>query len=232
MHALARAMAGGGFAVDVPELRGHGSDGRLGDIDYAGQLEDDLEDMMKAVRIGCPRASVTLTDHSSGGGFALRIAEGQRSGLFCRYVLLGPALHYGAPTWRPDAGGWARPFTARIAALSILRRLGFKGFEHLPVVAFAIPADAPVRLAPTYSFVLQQSFCAPPDDLDRLTDIRAPVTVRVGEMDEVFYAERFAPSLRPRRADISIKMLPGVDHMGIVVRPGAIAAVVAALESP
>ncbi len=190
MHALARAAAGAGFAVCVPELRGHGSDGRLGDIDYAGQLDDDLDDLMKAVRGDHPRASFTLVGHSSGGGFALRIAEGPRSGFFSRYVLLAR----GAP----------------------LRR------SHL----------APVRLAPTYSFVLQQSFCAPPDALDRLAEVRAPITLLVGEKDELFYAERFAPLLRRRAPDVSIEVLDGVDHIGIIVRPGAIAAVVAALETP
>lgn len=68
MHTLARAVAGAGFAVYVPEIRGHGSDGRLGDIDYAGQLDDDLEDLMKAVRDDHPRASFTLVGHSSRRG--------------------------------------------------------------------------------------------------------------------------------------------------------------------
>ncbi len=229
MHALARAVAAGGFAVYVPELRGHGVDGRLGDIDYAGQLDDDLEDLMKVVRREHPRAEVILVGHSSGGGFALRIAEGPKQSLFSRYVLLAPALHYGAPTWRPGAGGWARPFIPRIAGLTILHRLGVRWFEHLPVVAFAIPAEAPVRLAPTYSYVMQQSFCAPSDDLARLGQVRAPIVLLVGEADEVFYADRFAPLLRPQRQEMPIEVLPGVDHMGLVTRPDAIAAVVAAL---
>ncbi len=231
MHALARAIAGAGFAVYVPELRGHGIDGRLGDIDYAGQLEDDLEDLMNALTREQPRADVSLVGHSSGGGFALRVAEGPQSGFFSRYVLLAPALHYGASTWRPGAGGWARPFTARIVALTILRRLGLRRFEHLPVVAFAVAADAPVRLAPSYSFVMQQSFCAPPDDLARLGQVRAPIVLLVGEEDEVFYADRFAPLLRSERPHMPIEVLPGVDHMEIIVQPAAIAAVVAALES-
>jgi hypothetical protein len=75
-------------------------------------------------------------------------------------------------------------------------------------------------LAPTYYFVLQQSFCALPDDLDQLAEMRAPLTLLVGEMDEVFYAERFAPLLCPLRPDISIEVLPGVDHMAIIVQSG------------
>jgi alpha-beta hydrolase superfamily lysophospholipase len=232
MHALARGVAEAGFAVYVPELRGHGIDGRLGDIDYAGQLDDDLEDLMNVVLREQPRAEVSLVGHSSGGGFALRIAEGPLSRFFSRYVLLAPALHYGARTWRSGAGGWARPFTPRIAALGILDRIGVKRFEHLPVVAFAVPRDAPVRLAPTYSFVMQRSFCAPRDDLERLGSVRAPIVLLVGEVDEIFHADRFAELLGPLRPGMPIEVLPGVDHMGLVTRPEAIAAAVAALGGP
>jgi hypothetical protein len=44
--------------------------------------------------------------------------------------------------------------------------------------------------------------------------------------------ERFVPLLRARRPDMLIAVLPGVDHIGIIVQPAAIAAGVAALESP
>jgi hypothetical protein len=43
-------------------------------------------------------------------------------------------------------------------------------------------------------------------------------------------AERFAPLLHPLRPDLSIEVLPGVDHMGIVTRHEAIRAIVAALR--
>jgi alpha-beta hydrolase superfamily lysophospholipase len=167
MHLLARALAGAGYAVYVPDLRGHADDGRRGDIDYPGRLNDDLVDLMRVVRHDHPQAGVALVGHSSGGGFALRIAEGSDSGLFERYVLLGPALHYGAPTWRPDAGGLATPFVPRLIGLSLLDRLGVTWFRHLPVVAFAVDPGVAARLAPTYSFVMQHNFSAPNDDLQR-----------------------------------------------------------------
>ena len=229
MHALARGMATAGLSVYVPELRGHGADGRLGDIDYLGQLDDDLADLMEVVRRDYPRAAVSLVGHSSGGGFALRIAEGRASGLFSRYVLLAPALHYGAPTWRPDSGGWACPFVPRIVGLTILHRLGVTWLEHLPVVAFAVPAQTPVRLAPTYSFIMQRNFSAPRDDLDRLPQVHAPITLLVGEKDEIFYADRFAPLLKPLRPEMPVKVLSDVDHMGLITRPDAIAAIVVAM---
>src|ERR1700744_1148589 len=44
MHAVAMAMNSTGDTIFVPDLRGHGHDGRAGDIDYIGQLDDDLAD--------------------------------------------------------------------------------------------------------------------------------------------------------------------------------------------
>jgi non-heme chloroperoxidase len=230
MHVVARALAQAGYAVYVPDLRGHADDGRLGDIDYPGQLDDDLVDLMLVVRQDHPHAAVALVGHSSGGGFALRIAEGPNAGLFVRYVLLAPALHYGAPTWRPNAGGWATPFVLRIVGLNILDRLGVTWFQHLPIVAFAVDPSAPVRLTPTYSFVLQRDFSAPNDDLARFGGVRAPVALLVGAQDEIFYADHYAPLLGPLRPATTFQVVPGVDHMGLITQPAAIAAIVATLR--
>jgi alpha-beta hydrolase superfamily lysophospholipase len=231
MHAVARALVGAGFAVYVPDLRGHAEDGRLGDIDYAGQLDDDLVDLMQVVRRDHPRAGVALVGHSSGGGFVLRIAEGPHTALFDRYVLLAPALHFGAPTWRPGAGGWATAFVPRIIGLTILDRFGVTWFQHLPVVAFGVDPKVPVRLAPSYSFVMLRNFAAPDDDLALFAQVRAPVALLAGEQDEIFYADRFPTLLGPQRPGTTFRIVPGVDHMGLITRPEALAAIVATLQA-
>ena len=152
MHAVAKAVNATGKAVFVPDLRGHGHDGRPGDIDYIGQLDDDLADLVGVIRSVHPRAGITLVGHSSGGGFVFRMAVGPDANLFNRFVLLSPALPYGAVTYRPNAGGWATPFVGRIVALKILNRLGFRWFNGLPVVAFAVDPHASVPLVAAYSF--------------------------------------------------------------------------------
>jgi alpha-beta hydrolase superfamily lysophospholipase len=230
MHVVARGLAQAGYTVYVPDLRGHADDGQLGDIDYPGQLDDDLVDLVQVVRHDHPGARVALVGHSSGGGFALRIAEGPNSELFARYVLLAPALHYGAPTWRPNAGGWATPFVPRIIGLNILDRLGVTWLQHLPVVAFAVDPSAPVRLALTYSFVMQRNFSAPNDDLARFGGVGAPVALLIGAQDEIFYADRYSPLLGPLRPATTFQVVPGVDHMGLITQPAAIAAIVATLR--
>lgn len=103
-HVLASGLAAAGFAVYVPVLRGHGVDGRIGDIDYPGQLDDDLADLAQVIRRAHPQGGISMVGYSRGGGFALRIAEGRYGGLFCRYVLLAPNLRYDARTQPPLPG--------------------------------------------------------------------------------------------------------------------------------
>jgi len=229
MHALAKRLNAAGMTVYSLTLRGHGDDGRSGDIDYIGQLDDDLADFVRWIRPRHPHGMLALVGHSAGGGFALRIAEGPYGDLFDRYVLLAPALYHNAPTYRPRTGGWAAPYVPRIMALIVLNRLGAHWFDGLPVVAFAVPRDVPVRLTPTYSFRLQWNLAAPETYLEDLAKVRKPITLLVGDRDELFYAYRFAPHLASVRPDMAIAVIPGVTHTGMITSPAALDAVVAAL---
>lgn len=60
MHAVAKTLSAIGDTVYVPYLRGHGHDGRPGDIDRIGQLDDDLADFVGVIRQLHPRASLIL----------------------------------------------------------------------------------------------------------------------------------------------------------------------------
>src|SRR4051795_2612079 len=142
IHALSSALAERGVQTFAVDIRGHGSSGTRGDIRYLGQLEDDLVDLVGEIRKANPTAPLTLIGHSSGGGFALRVAGSPIQHLFARTVLLAPYLGYDAPSTRPDAGGWASPDIPRFIALSVLRRIGAPWAESLPTVAFAVPPDS------------------------------------------------------------------------------------------
>ena len=74
IHALSGTLAGRGVETFAVDIRGHGASGTRGDIGYVGQLEDDLADFVAVVRKTAPTAPLTLVGHSSGGGFALRVA--------------------------------------------------------------------------------------------------------------------------------------------------------------
>ena len=132
IHALSQALAARGVEIYAVDIRGHGASGTRGDIGYLGQLEDDLADFVGEIRKVHPTAPLTLIGHSSGGGFALRVAGSPIQNLFARTVLLAPYLGYDAPSNRPNAGGWASPDIPRFLALSVLRGLGIDCCESLP----------------------------------------------------------------------------------------------------
>jgi len=230
MHAVAKTLRAIGNTVYVPDLRGHGRDGRPGDIDYIGQLDDDLADFVGLIRQLHPHADLILVGHSSGGAFVLRTAEGSNSRLFNRFVVLSPAMPYGGQTLRPYAGGWVTPFVGRIIALKILNRFGVRWFNGLPIVAFAVDPHAPVPLDATYSYRMQDNFTAPRDALARLSTVRQPLAVLVGSKDELLYADRFAPLIHRERPDVPVILVPDVDHMGMVTDPRALSAVAASLQ--
>lgn len=87
MHALARTLHARGANVFALGMRGHGGTGRSGDIDYIGQLEDDVEDFVKDSEVEREGQGRVLAGFSSGGGFALRFAGSTRANLFDRFVL-------------------------------------------------------------------------------------------------------------------------------------------------
>lgn len=229
MHGLGLALARAGITAYALDMRGHGASGRRGDIDYVGQLEDDLADFAAVLRKVHPVAQLVLVGHSSGGGFALRIAGGPQRELFDRYLLLAPLLHQQAPTTRPMAGGWVKPFVPRMIGLGILDGLGLPWFQHLPVLAFALPAEVAAKATPTYSWRLQMNFRPHENYLADVRAITRPTRVLVGAADELFVAERYAPLLEPQQPLLRVTLLPGVTHIGIVTEPPALAAVVAAL---
>jgi alpha-beta hydrolase superfamily lysophospholipase len=100
LHALGKALQAQGLSVYAPDIRGHGGTGRRGDIDHAGQLDDDLVDFLAVVRKRHPAARLVLMGFSSGGGFALHSGAAPVGRELERTVLLSPMLGPRAPTVR------------------------------------------------------------------------------------------------------------------------------------
>ena len=224
MHPLAKALNDAGATVYVPVIRGHLNSGRSGDIDYIGQLEDDLADFVAMLRPLQPNASFSLIGFSSGGGFVLRVIGHLDENLFDRFILISPALPQGAPTIRPDTGGWVSLALPRIIALAALNRAGIDWFNGLPIVAFATSPKSP-NLTSVYSFRLAVDFGAPRDYLAMLGRSTKPAALLVGGSDELFYPDRFEPLFRPVRSALRITIVPGIGHIGMTVAPEGIAAV-------
>ena len=226
--AMARAILElPGTAVLVPDLRGHGAQpGRRGDIDYIGQLEDDLADLIAFARQHQPDTEVVLAGHSSGGGLAVRFAGGPLGQLADRYALFAPYLGHEAPTTRPNSGGWAYPAIRRIVGLTLLNAFGIRAFNGLPVIAFALPvtvlsSPAGAQATPRYSYRLSVSF-APRNFAHDLERIDRPVLTLVGEMDEAFLSDQYAPILRHYVTRSETLRIPIAGHLDIVTNPTAI----------
>jgi non-heme chloroperoxidase len=224
MHPLAKALRDAGASVYVPVVRGHGNFGRNGDIDYIGQLEDDLADFVAVLRRLDPNASFSLIGFSSGGAFVLHAIATPDEKLFDRFIMISPALPQSAPTIRPDTGGWVSVAKPRIIVLATLNRLGIDWFNGFPIVAFATSPKA-LNLTSVYSFRLAVDFGAPRDYLTALGRSRKPAALLVGGADELFYPDRFAPLFEPVRPDLHIAIVPGIGHIGMTVAPAGIAAV-------
>jgi pimeloyl-ACP methyl ester carboxylesterase len=229
LHPLGKALAAAGIAVYAPDIRGHGNTGRKGDIDYRGQLDDDLADFVATVKAARPGSRLVLAGFSGGGGFALRSAALTQGGTFERVVLLSPMLGIRAPTMKSGGDQWARLFMPRILALLVLNRLGIHAFDYLPVVAFAIPPERADILTGYYSFRLLQSFTT----ADYAADLKtAPsrFAVLVGEKDELFNAELFAPTVQAVRADAKVTVIPGINHIELTTDPRAVPVIVASVR--
>jgi pimeloyl-ACP methyl ester carboxylesterase len=224
IHALSQALAARGIETWAIDIRGHGTSGQRGDIGYVGQLEDDLDDFVAVVRKNAPSLPITLIGHSAGGGFALRVAGSPLGTRFARTILLAPYLGYDAPTNRPDSGGWASADIPRILALLALRKLGIDCCEALPTLAFAVPPNSASLLVPAYSDRLMRNFATRGYRTD-LAAVTGPLTIISGAADELMLADKYVEAVRGIAPSVDVKLIDGVDHIGIVSDPHAVSAV-------
>ncbi len=217
---LAESISAEGLAqVYTPDLRGHGTTPeKRGDVDYIGQFEDDLADLIAIIRKDSPNALLIVGGHSSGGGLAIRFAGSRYGKQASAYLLIAPFLKYNAPTVRPNSGGWARPYTGRIIGLTILNNVGIHWFDYLTAIEFNMPEEARDGTETlSYSYRLNTAY-APRNYEKDLRAITQPLLVVVGSEDDAFIADRFEPVIS-QYTTVRVELLEGLTHMGVVVRP-------------
>src|SRR3984885_4860698 len=186
-HALASAISLSGAAkVVLPNLRGHYMSGRRrGDVDYIGQYEDDLDDLIKFLRGEGLTGPITLGGHSSGGGLAIRFAGGAYAAEVSNYLLMAPIIPRSPAVRGGTAGGWANLHWKRLYGLLALNAIGIRGFNGLPIVEFNKPAkywDGTETLS--YSYRLNVSYHPRNDYAADLKTLGGNALVLVGADDQ------------------------------------------------
>jgi len=219
--------------VYAPDLRGHGpSPKRRGDIDYIGQLEDDLADLIAHIKKSAPKdARIMVGGHSSGGGLALRFAGGPHGDLAQGVVLLAPYLGHDAPMVKRSAGGWVDASILKIVGISMLDGLGIRRFNGSRVLRFNLPEKYRNGYETLeYSFRLMRGM-HPESYKASLRATRAPLLILVPSEDEAFHAERFKAGVVPYKPDTSLIFVKGGSHLGILTSQSTMAETARWIES-
>lgn len=205
--------------VKAITLRGHGENPvRRGDVDYIGQLEDDIADLIAID----PRAPILL-GHSSGGGLAVRFAGGSHGEKLAGAILLAPFLKHNAPTTRPNSGGWAHVLTRRIIGLSMLNNVGIHWLDHLTMIQFNMPKavlDGPLGdfATTSYSWRLNTSFAPRSAYLEDVAKLPAFLLV-AGAQDEAMAADQYASIMGDVTNGGRYEIVEGAAHLDIVEAP-------------
>ncbi|KIN72888.1 alpha/beta hydrolase [Sulfitobacter guttiformis] len=208
--------------VVVPDLRGHGTaPDRRGDVDYIGQLEDDLADLIAT--LAKPGQAVIMAGHSSGGGLVVRFAGGAHGHLLDGAVLMAPFLKYNAPTMRENAGGWSNALTRRIIGLNMLNGVGITVLNDRPVVQLNMPesvVSGPLGGTATlsYSYRLNRSFAPRSDYLEDIAALPRFILL-AGGADEAFVSSQYAPTMGAVTDKGRFDMILGATHLGLVNDP-------------
>ncbi len=188
-HDLATSISAAGVAkVVLPNLRGHYFSGRRrGDIEYIGQYEDDVVDLIRDLRRQGHSGPIVLGGHSSGGGFVLRFAggDGPKQEAIAGAIALAPIIPRTAAVRGGNAGGWNVIHLPRIVGLVALNIIGVHGFDGLPIIAFNKPAAAwngTETLA--YSWRLNLSYHPRNDHAPDVAAMPSRSLILVGDRDE------------------------------------------------
>ncbi len=224
MHPLAKALSETQITAYTIDIRGHGKTGNRGDVHHVNQPSEDVADFIDFLKNEHINTPVSLLGFSSGGGLALN-ATGLEfvNKNIQRLILVSPML--GArqkPTtahnpYKTDEK-WAYPDIPRIIGLNILNRLRIHYFDNLPVITFAT-ADMP-QLTPRYSHRLLASL-TPQDAQILLSRVKAPLSLIVGEKDEIFFAPTYKDVVLPSKPHARITIVPNLNHIDMILKnPG------------
>jgi pimeloyl-ACP methyl ester carboxylesterase len=211
------------------DLRGHGhSAGRFGDLAYIEQYQDDLADVVAAIRRERPGGRVILAGHSMGGGIVMRYAERRTMPPVDGYLLFAPALGVRSPTTPtevpkvtgPEAEPQVKFDLRRTIGLVMLNLFRITAFNHMGVLYLNVSDGSHIL---DYSYASEASV-APDNYVTALTADDKPLLIIAGSNDEQFHADRFPEVVKLHRNGQAL-LIPGETHVGVIQNPAAFAAI-------
>lgn len=217
-----------GAEVIALDLRGHGqSGGTAGHVDYIGQYQDDVADVVAAIRAEKPNGRFILAGHSMGGGIALQYAMLDDAPAVDGYLMFAPHLGTNAPTMMPPpegemadmAAAYSQLHVPRLIGLIMLNNVGIRGLNHLDTLYFNL-TDAVTHV---YSFGATAN-AAPQDYVAALTAVDAPMLVVVGQNDEAFVAAEY-PAAVTAHSSGQVHIIDGENHNSILDSAEALAVI-------
>jgi pimeloyl-ACP methyl ester carboxylesterase len=138
-------------------------------------------------------------------------------------------IGYDSPTVKPKGGGWADTSLCRIIGISVLGPVGQKMFGHLPVITYAIDPETAKYQVAQYSFNLLTNLSPHSNYKADIAPVRRPLTVLVGEKDELFNARAFEPLFRQSRPGTRVVVVPDVGHITLTTSLSGISAIAEAI---
>ena len=202
--------------VYTPDLRGYGIHAeRKGDVDYIGQLDDDLADLIRWIKEKNHHAKIVLGGHSIGGGTVLRFAGSQYANLVDAYLFIAPYLHPNAPTNRKNEGGNSKVSLAKLILLYLFEAVRIRSFHHWNILNVNKSIDIQhggETLNLSFRLLMSR---IPQNYQQNIKTISKPSFVVVGDKDELFYSEKFDSLFSPNQ-NIVTKVLPNHNHDGIL----------------
>ncbi|WP_239616234.1 alpha/beta hydrolase [Cohnella mopanensis] len=224
LHPLAEFISRRNLAqVIVPDLRGYGLHPvRRGDVEYIGQHDDDIEDLIKWIRPQLPSPhTLIMAGHSGGGANVIRLTTRRLANEVSAYLLLAPAVHPKAPiNHQKDPWSSIQIEMPRVVFLTLLNAVGFRFLNKWIVMRNDKPVErrhGRETLELSYRLLMSRT---PKAKYERyLRAMTQPTLVLIGEKEEVFIPGQYAPMFAEYN-QAKVSMILDSDHDGILSNEG------------
>ncbi|MBM7570546.1 alpha/beta hydrolase [Aquibacillus albus] len=209
--------------VFTPDLRGYGENPiRRGDLDYIGQQEEDIAELIKQLKKTYPSTKVILAGHSAGGGTFIRFADSKFASLVDKYLLLSPFVHFQAPIMKKtEETEKNKVWMGRLIKLMLLNKLGFTKQNHLPIYRRFKPEElfhGTETLTLSYRLFMSRI----PDNYKKaLANLPESTLLLIGDQDEEFDHTKYEP-LFTKYSTTTPQVIADTDHNGILFHPDSL----------